>query len=60
VQALPLGETRLGCASRSVPVPGNRQPAEVGLSGLSAYRSFVISALAALGTLDAVDFDGMG
>jgi hypothetical protein len=24
------------------------------------YRSFVISALAALGTLDAVDFDGMG
>jgi hypothetical protein len=38
----------------------NRQPAELGLSGLSAYRSFVISALAVLGTPDAVDFDGMG
>jgi hypothetical protein len=38
----------------------NRQLAELGPSDLSAYRSFLISALAALGTLDAVDFDGMG
>jgi hypothetical protein len=37
----------------------NRQLAEVGPANLSAYRSFVISALAALGTLEAVDFDGM-